>query len=79
MRSNQPVTQRENVFPPHYRLISATDRQGVIQHCNDEFVEVSGYSREELVGQHHNLQRQDIPTVYHMQVDRASARVHFLQ
>ena len=62
MRSNQPVTQRENVFPPHYRLISATDRQGVIQHCNDEFVEVSGYSREELVGQHHNLIRHpDMP------------------
>ena len=62
MRNNQPVTQREYKFPREYRLISATDERGIITHCNEEFVEVSGYSREELIGKNHNLVRHpDMP------------------
>ncbi|BFT31797.1 PAS domain-containing methyl-accepting chemotaxis protein [Alteromonas sp. D210916BOD_24] len=62
MRNNQPVTQKEYKFPEHHRLISSTDRRGVIQHCNQEFMEASGYSREELVGKNHNLIRHpDMP------------------
>ncbi|WP_394222413.1 methyl-accepting chemotaxis protein [Alteromonas gracilis] len=62
MRNNQPVTQKEYKFPKHHRLISSTDRRGVIQHCNSAFVETSGYSREELIGKNHNLIRHpDMP------------------
>ncbi|GEA10021.1 PAS domain-containing methyl-accepting chemotaxis protein [Alteromonas sp. KUL49] len=62
MRNNQPVTQREYKYPNNYRLISSTDTRGVIQHCNDEFVEVSGFKRDELIGKNHNLIRHpDIP------------------
>lgn len=62
MRNNQPVTQKEYKFPPHHRLISSTDKRGVIQHCNSEFVEASGYTREELIGKNHNLIRHpDMP------------------
>ncbi|NDW15272.1 PAS domain-containing protein [Alteromonas genovensis] len=62
MRNNQPVTQKEYKFPPHFRLISSTDRRGVIQHCNDEFVEASGFERDELIGKNHNLIRHpDMP------------------
>ena len=50
MRNNQPVTQKEYKFPAHHRLISSTDKRGVIQHCNSAFVEASGFSREELIG-----------------------------
>lgn len=62
MRKNLPVTQKELVFPEHQRLITTTNLKGVITYCNDDFVEISGYSREELLGQAHNLIRHpDVP------------------
>ncbi|MBR9856733.1 MAG: methyl-accepting chemotaxis protein [Gammaproteobacteria bacterium] len=62
MRKNVPVTQTERTFPSTEKLISSTNTQGNILHCNDAFVEVSGYSREELIGQPHNLVRHpDMP------------------
>lgn len=62
MRNNQPVTQKEYKFPSHHRLISSTDKRGVIKHCNKEFIEASGFSREELIGKNHNLIRHpDMP------------------
>jgi len=62
MRNNQPVTQTERTFPKGHRLISSTDARGVIQHCNDDFVEVSGYTRDELIGAPHNILRHpDMP------------------
>ena len=39
----------------HNAIVSVTDRQGVIQQANDGFCRISGYSREELVGQRHNI------------------------
>ncbi|GAA3709858.1 PAS domain-containing methyl-accepting chemotaxis protein [Oceanisphaera sediminis] len=62
MRKNVPVTQTERTFPSTEKLISSTDIQGNILHCNDAFVAVSGYSREELIGQPHNIVRHpDMP------------------
>jgi aerotaxis receptor len=62
MRKNQPVSGRENRYPEHYRLISSTDTRGVITHCNQAFVDVCGFSRDELVGANHNIVRHpDMP------------------
>ena len=62
MRNNGPVSDTERTFPAHQRLISATDTQGKILYCNDEFVAISGYSRAELTGSDHNLVRHpDMP------------------
>lgn len=62
MRSNLPVTQREYLLPTERNLVSTTDLKGRILHCNAAFVEVSGYSRAELLGQPHNLIRHpDMP------------------
>nr|BFD41696.1 PAS domain-containing methyl-accepting chemotaxis protein [Pseudomonas sp. FFPRI_1] len=62
MKNNLPVSQRERVFPGEQRLISATDVRGKITYCNDEFVAVSGFSRDELIGSPHNLVRHpDMP------------------
>ncbi len=62
MRNNQPITQRERTFPAQQRLISTTDAKGVITYCNDAFVEISGFTREELVRAPHNLVRHpDVP------------------
>lgn len=62
MRTNLPVTQREHPLTDGQRLISTTDLHGKITYCNDDFVEVSGFSREELLGSPHNLVRHpDVP------------------
>ncbi len=62
MRTNLPVTQKEKTFNASDKLISVTDLRGIITDCNDVFVAVSGYSREELIGQPHNLVRHpDMP------------------
>lgn len=64
MRKNLPVTDREVKIPEGERLISTTDLKGVITYCNDVFVKVAGYEREELIGQAHNIIRHpDMPQV----------------
>ncbi|WP_346351446.1 PAS domain-containing methyl-accepting chemotaxis protein [Oceanimonas sp. AH20CE76] len=62
MRKNLPVTNNERTFGAGERLVSTTDTQGNILHCNDAFVAISGYSRDELIGQPHNMIRHpDMP------------------
>ena len=62
MRINQPVTTQEKRFSPDKKLISVTDTRGVLTDCNDAFIEVSGFTKEELIGQPHNLVRHpDMP------------------
>lgn len=62
MRKNLPVTQNAYDFPSDQTLISVTDLKGRITYCNANFVAVSGYTREELMGQPHNLVRHpDMP------------------
>ena len=62
MRTNLPITQREYAFPAGQALVSTIDLQGRILYCNPAFIEVSGYIREELLGQPHNMIRHpDMP------------------
>ena len=62
MKNNQPVTQREVHFPSNTYLVSRTDLKGIITYANDAFVEISGFSRDELLGKNHNLVRHpDMP------------------
>lgn len=62
MRINTPVTGKEYPFPKGCTLVSTTDIKGRILYCNPMFIEVSGYSKEELLGQPHNLIRHpDMP------------------
>ncbi|WP_337878662.1 PAS domain-containing methyl-accepting chemotaxis protein [Rheinheimera sp.] len=62
MRKNLPVTAVERTFPKEQQLISSTDIKGSIQHVNDAFVAISGFSREELIGKPHNIVRHpDMP------------------
>jgi len=48
---------KEVLFSPSEQLVSITDTQGDITYVNDAFCTVAGYSREELIGQHHNIVR----------------------
>jgi len=62
MRNNQPVTQREHQVSENQRLISTTDLKGTITYCNEAFIAISGFNREELLNAPHNLVRHpDVP------------------
>ncbi|MCX8004942.1 MAG: methyl-accepting chemotaxis protein [Burkholderiaceae bacterium] len=62
MRVNLPVTQKAFDFSADQTLISVTDVKGRITYANNNFVAVSGYTRDELLGQPHNLIRHpDMP------------------
>ncbi|MDO8351533.1 MAG: PAS domain-containing protein, partial [Gallionella sp.] len=56
------VSQKEAPFPVNTVLITKTDTKGMITYCNDAFVQISGYSRAELIGKSHNIVRHpDMP------------------
>ncbi|MBN3561252.1 methyl-accepting chemotaxis protein [Aliamphritea spongicola] len=56
------TSNTERQYSASTRLISTTDLDGRITYANQDFVDVSGYSLEELVGQHHNVVRHsDMP------------------
>ena len=62
MRNNQPTFSQQYQFPASDQLVSVTDLQGTIRYCNPAFVSVSGFAREQLIGQPHNIVRHpDMP------------------
>jgi len=64
MRSNPHVTNVETAVPDGRFIYSRTDTTGRIVAANDLFVELSGFTREELLGQPHNIVRHpDVPAV----------------
>lgn len=62
MRINQPVSNVETEVPDGRFIYSTTDPKGRITSANDLFVDLSGFTRDELVNQPHNLVRHpDMP------------------
>ena len=62
MKINMPVTNVETLLPEGEFIYSATDLKGIITEANEAFVGLSGFYREELIGQSHNIVRHpDIP------------------
>lgn len=62
MRDNQPVTQQEFEFPDDATLMSTTDTESYVTYANAAFMQVSGFSHEEIQGQPHNVVRHpDMP------------------
>ena len=57
MRDNGPVNGQETLLQPGQVLVSQTDTGGRIAAFNDAFVEISGFTAEELMGAPHNLVR----------------------
>ena len=50
MRINKPVSNVEYDFDGSRSLYSTTDLKGKITYANPYFIEVSGFSEEELLG-----------------------------
>ena len=62
MRANLPVTDTEYPLDDDTALVSMTDLDSHITYANPAFIEVSGFAKEELIGQPHNLVRHpDMP------------------
>lgn len=56
------VTEKEFPYPEGRLIISRTDLNGIITHANEAFVELSGWNREDLIGQPHAILRHpDMP------------------
>ena len=62
MRSNLPVTNVEYVLKDTETIVSKTDLHGNIAYVNQDFVNISGFSEEELMGAPQNIVRHpDMP------------------
>ena len=57
VKKNYPVTGVEKDYPDSTVIISETDLKGRITHVNEDFINVCGFSREELIGVSHNIVR----------------------
>jgi aerotaxis receptor len=58
----RPTPINEEVFFDGRSLISETDTKGIITFVNRKFTEMSGYSKDEAIGQPHSLLRHpDMP------------------
>lgn len=62
MKKNHPVTGTEREVLDHHNILSTTDLKGAVTYVNKDFVEISGFSSEELLGKNHNIVRHpDMP------------------
>ena len=62
MRTNMPITDRRIKAKPGQDLVTKTDLQGRITYVNQGFIDISGYSEQELIGENHNVVRHpDMP------------------
>lgn len=61
-RMQVSTTQVEHYLDPAKSIVTKTDLKGRILYANPEFVRLSGYTKEELLGQSHNIVRHpDMP------------------
>ena len=62
MKINEPVTDHEVKLREDQELVTTTNLKGTITYANPAFIEVSGFSSDELVGKNHNVVRHpDMP------------------
>lgn len=62
MRQNLPVTGRNLEIPKDANILSTTSPQSHITYVNPDFIKISGFTEEELLGQPHNIVRHpDMP------------------
>ncbi len=57
MRNNGAVTNKQLDYDKSQKIVSTTNEKGIILDVNDDFISISGFTREELIGQAHNIVR----------------------
>ncbi len=58
------IYDKEIPYPEGKLIVSRTDTKGFITHANQAFVDMSGYTQDELIGQNHYILRHpDMPAV----------------
>jgi methyl-accepting chemotaxis protein len=62
MERGLPVTNTEYVLKDNDSIVSMTDRKGIITYVNEDFLRISGYSKDELIDTSLNIMRHpDVP------------------
>ena len=63
MRTNLPVTDNSVELSNDKSIVSKTDLKGLITYVNPYFMEVSGFTEDELIGAPQNIVRHpDLPS-----------------
>jgi PAS domain S-box-containing protein len=62
MKTNLPVTNNEVLMNDGVTIVTKTDLKGIITYANPDFIRISGFGEQELLGQNHNIVRHpDMP------------------
>ena len=62
MKQNLPVTNKEYDYAASQIITSTTDLKGAVTYVNQDFLDISGFSSDELMGKNHNMVRHpDMP------------------
>lgn len=62
MKINEPVTQVEESYSSSANILSTTNSKGIISYVNKDFIDISGFTEDELIGKSHNIVRHpDMP------------------
>ncbi len=63
MKINMPITDIEHVLTETDSIVTKTDLNGKITYASDDFIRISGFTKEELIGASHNIVRHpDMPS-----------------
>ncbi len=57
MKKNYPVSGVEKDYPDNIHIVTTTDPKGITTYANKDFIDVSGFSEEEILGKNHNIVR----------------------
>ncbi|WP_294965311.1 PAS domain-containing protein [Sulfurimonas sp.] len=79
MKHPEPKNNEIKLSQKRY-IVSKTDTKGIIEYGNDYFVEISGYSESELIGQPHSIVRHpDMPKIaFKLMWDRIDQGKNFM-
>ena len=62
MKVNMPVTQNEVEYSDDMIITSTTNLKGILTYVNQDFIDISGFTPDELIGKNHNVIRHpDMP------------------
>ncbi|WP_404399921.1 methyl-accepting chemotaxis protein [Idiomarina seosinensis] len=62
MKKNLPITNVEKSFSTRANILSTTNLKGQITYINQDFIDISGFTKSELIGKNHHIVRHpDMP------------------